>query len=93
MLEKAVEAEELTPTNRSLYGGSSLWMQAPDHVDMGQIGMGLRDKGVLIEPGAPFFAQDTRRHNFYRLGYSSIASERIPQGIAHVANAIRAYRA
>ncbi|WP_114963403.1 MocR-like pyridoxine biosynthesis transcription factor PdxR [Tritonibacter mobilis] len=93
VLEKAVEAEELTPTNRSLYGGSSLWMQAPDHVDMGQIGMGLRDKGVLIEPGAPFFAQDTRRHNFYRLGYSSIASERIPQGIAHVANAIRAYRA
>lgn len=89
VLERAVEAEGLCPANRSLYGGSSLWMQAPDHVNMGQVGLKLREKGVLIEPGAPFFARDTRRHNFYRLGYSSIASERIPQGIAHVAEAIR----
>ncbi|MFY1708109.1 PLP-dependent aminotransferase family protein [Tritonibacter scottomollicae] len=89
VLEEAISSHGLIPANRSLYGGSSLWMQAPAHVDMGRAAEDLRANSVIIEPGAPFFSTETRRHNFYRLGYSSIASERIPQGVVHVAEAIR----
>lgn len=90
VLEEAILTEGLTPANRSLYGGSSLWMQAPEAVDMTRLGLSLRDKGVIIEPGAAFFSTETRQHHFYRLGYSSIAADRIPQGIAEIAAAIRA---
>ncbi|KUP91126.1 MocR-like pyridoxine biosynthesis transcription factor PdxR [Tritonibacter horizontis] len=93
VLEQVIALHGLVPANRNLYGGSSLWMRAADHVDMGQVASGLRTKGVLIEPGAPFFAAQTRQHHFYRLGYSSIASDRIPAGVQHVAESIRAARA
>ena len=90
VLEEAILAQGLTPANRSLHGGSSLWMQAPEAVDMTRLGLSLRAKGVIIEPGAAFFSTATRQHHFYRLGYSSIAAERIPQGIAEIAAGIRA---
>ena len=42
-------------------GGSSLWMQAPEGVDTRNWRCGLRDKSVLIEPGALFFPGMPRR--------------------------------
>ena len=72
-----------------VYGGSSLWMQAPDGVDMIATAMRLRDQSVLIEPGAPFFRGTTKPKNYYRLAYSSIPDNRIDEGVAKIAQAIR----
>jgi GntR family transcriptional regulator/MocR family aminotransferase len=46
---------------------------------------------VVIEPGRSFFspADDARR--FYRLAYSSIPSEKIPEGIRRIAEEIAAF--
>ena len=47
----------------------------------------LRPEGVLIEPGRAFFAGAGPR-NYYRLAYSSIAPQRIAEGVARIARAL-----
>ncbi|MDH3263783.1 MAG: PLP-dependent aminotransferase family protein [Paracoccaceae bacterium] len=87
-MEEAIAAEGLTPASRGEFGGSSLWMRAPEGVDTETLAKALRAEGVLIEPGRIFFAGREPPRNFYRLAYSSIANARIPEGIARVARAI-----
>lgn len=72
------------------HGGSSLWMRAPGGTDAGVLTDRLREDGVLIEPGAAFFPLEDKPREFYRLAYSSISKERIPEGIARIARAIKA---
>ena len=52
------------------------------------IAEGLREAGVLIEPGQPFFPGAAPPTDFYRLAYSSIPTDRIDTGVAMVAAAI-----
>jgi GntR family transcriptional regulator/MocR family aminotransferase len=86
---QAVAEHGLTPAGGSGPGGSSLWMRAPDGVDTEALGRALRDDSVLIEPGRPFFTPPLAPGNFYRIAYSSIPAERIPEGIARIAVALR----
>lgn len=69
-------------------GGSSFWLAAPDGVDMGALSLRLREQDVLVEPGAPFFADPASGRRFFRLAYSSIAASRIPEGIRRIARMI-----
>jgi GntR family transcriptional regulator/MocR family aminotransferase len=89
-METAIADQGLTIAGRGVYGGSSLWMQAPEGVDSAQLAARLQGDSVFIEPGAPFFAGPDRPGRFYRLGYSSIPTARIPGGIARIAEAERA---
>lgn len=70
-------------------GGSSFWMRAPDGIDAGALTEQLRGEGVLIEPGAAFFPVEKKPLEYFRLAYSSIPKERIPDGIARIARAIK----
>ncbi len=74
-------------------GGSSLWMRAPAGTDTSALTEVLRDDGVLIEPGSAFFPEPDKPTEFYRLAYSSIQKERIPDGIALIARALSAQEA
>ena len=88
VMTKAIAEHGLQIAGQGAYGGSSLWMRAPDHVDTQELARRLQARGVLIEPGHSFFAGPSRPRNFYRLAYSSIAAQRIPEGIARVAEDI-----
>jgi GntR family transcriptional regulator/MocR family aminotransferase len=90
VLEQAAQVHGLRVAGRGVFGGSSIWMRAPDGVDMGDVAADLATRGVLIEPGHPNFHGDTPPRNFYRLAYSSIPSERIPAGVALIAAAVDA---
>jgi len=70
------------------FGGSSFWMSAPETVDTEDLGQRLRGEGVLIEPGRGFFDPAREARNFYRLAYSSIPPNRIPEGIARIGKAL-----
>lgn len=84
-METAVAAAGLTVVGRPAAGGSSLWLRAPGR-DMGATALALRQKGVLIEPGAAFFAaQGGTAAEFYRLAWSSIPVGRIAEGVAQIA--------
>ena len=85
----AVRRHELVIEGDIASGGSSLWMRAPTGVDTVQLARGLRDESVLIEPGRPFFGAEDAPGHFYRLAYSSITEERIGEGIARIAAALR----
>lgn len=84
MLE-ALQAHDLTIAGADRDGGSSFWMRAPDGVSATQAAQDLRSDSVMIEPGSPFFDTEDVGDQFYRIAYSSITSERIPEGIARIA--------
>ncbi|GGA97203.1 MocR-like pyridoxine biosynthesis transcription factor PdxR [Allosediminivita pacifica] len=88
VLERAIAEHGLGVAGRGAHGGSSVWMRAPEGCDTGILAERLREVSVLIEPGAPFFSAGRPPRNYYRLGYSSIPSERIPNGVARIAEAL-----
>ena len=88
VMDQALADNGLTVAGAGSFGGSSLWMRAPDHIDTVELATRLAQKRVLIEPGQSFFAAETPPRNFYRLAYSSILSERIPQGVEILAQTL-----
>ena len=73
-------------------GGSALWMEAPDGIDAGILAERLLGRGVVVEPGAPWFAAGGPSPCF-RLGYSTIPADRIAEGVGRIAAAIGELRA
>ncbi len=88
--DDAIAEFGLSVAGEGAYGGSSIWMKAPEGVDTEDLALRLRDKSVLIEPGRSFFAAPDAPQNYYRLAYSSIAANRIREGIEIIAEAIGA---
>ena len=90
IMDEAIAQHGLTMAGQGGFGGSSVWMRAPNGTDTEVLAQSLRADGVLIEAGRAFFsAADAPRH-FYRLGYSSISPMKIPDGIAKIAQKIAA---
>lgn len=73
---------------RQPQGGASVWVQAPDWVDAAELALEARRVGVLIEAGDVFFQDPPYPCNYFRLRLSSIAPERIPAGVAALAQAV-----
>ncbi|SDX48888.1 transcriptional regulator, GntR family [Ruegeria halocynthiae] len=88
-IEEAIGQHGLAVAGRGMLGGSSIWMQAPPRIKTTKLALDLRHQSVHIEPGELFFSGRNRPQNYYRLGYSSISSERIGPGIQQIAEAIR----
>ncbi|MEL6521985.1 MAG: PLP-dependent aminotransferase family protein [Pseudomonadota bacterium] len=90
-MAKAIDDHGLQLAGAGVFGGSSFWMRAPEHVDTAALALALQERGVLIEPGAPFFGGESEGlSRFYRLAYSSIAANRISDGIALIAQELDA---
>ncbi|MEM1004626.1 MAG: PLP-dependent aminotransferase family protein [Pseudomonadota bacterium] len=90
-LDQAISKYGLTVAGRGVLGGSSIWMSAPETVDTSALAQRLQGQSVHIEPGAPFFSGPNRPQNFFRLGYSSIETDRIDPGIRLISEAIRSH--
>jgi GntR family transcriptional regulator/MocR family aminotransferase len=86
VMEEAIAHHGLQISGRGDYGGSSFWMRAPDGVKTDDVARRLQQKGVLIEPGRPFFAGTHQPSNHYRLAYSSIPTARIAEGVGIIAS-------
>ena len=82
----ALKSHGIEISGRAGFGGSSFWMTAPDGVASDELSTRLRARGVLIEPGSPFFDDPEEGKRHFRLAYSSIPLERIPDGIEILAN-------
>ena len=70
---------------RTVSGASSFWLRFPDGTDTRALAAVAERHGVLIEPGEVFFAADRPPRNYARLGFASIATERIEPGLAALA--------
>lgn len=89
VMAEALAQHGLEVAGAAGFGGSCFWMRAPETVDTADLAERLKPRGVLIEPGHPFFFGPEAPRNFYRLAYSSIPSERIAKGISRISDEIR----
>ena len=85
VLQTALEKESLFEQTASHFGGTSFWIKGPDWLDSRKLAERAALQGVLIEPGDVFFAPDSPPLNYFRIAYSSIDSDKIPDGIARLA--------
>ena len=89
VMAEAIADHGLEVAGQAGVGGSSFWMRAAAGVDTEALALALRAEGVLIEPGRAFFDPSVVARNYYRLAYSSIPPQRIPEGIARIARGMR----
>lgn len=68
---------------------SSLWLTAPPGLDTNALAREALKRGVVIEPGGIFFADPARAKDTARLGFGSIAPDRIEPGIRLLAEVAR----
>jgi GntR family transcriptional regulator / MocR family aminotransferase len=88
VLQTALQDCGLKVAGQGTSGGSSIWVRTPDGTDTTALALNLREKGVLVEPGAPFFASETPPTEYLRLAYSSIPSNRIAEGVRLISAAL-----
>ncbi len=70
-------------------GGMFLWVQLPQGMDAQALLAKAVERQMAFVPGAPFYAGDAQT-NTLRLSYVTVSAEQINQGIAALADAIRA---
>ena len=70
-------------------GGTALWIRGPKQLDMNVVEKEALKRGVVIEPGAVHFMAQPCPANYFRLGVSSIATDRIEPGIKLLADTVR----
>ena len=70
------------------FGGTSYWVRAPDGIDTEILAGAALREGVVIEPGAIHFHGPKTPRNYFRLGFSTIQSEKISAGIRRLSELI-----
>ena len=71
------------------FGGSSYWLTGPDGLDAEKLAEKALENSLLIEPGAIFYDDSKAHLNTLRLGFSSIRTERIAEGIEKLSRIAR----
>lgn len=71
------------------FGGTSFWVTGPKTLDSEKLAELALEEGVIIEPGSVCYAKTPVPKNVFRLGFSSIALERIEPGIEILARLIQ----
>jgi GntR family transcriptional regulator/MocR family aminotransferase len=90
VMAAALERHRLKIAGASDFGGTSFWIEGPQGLDADRLMNELRQDGVLIETGSPFFPDMDGPCRFFRMGYSSIPAGRIEEGVARTAARIAA---
>jgi len=70
------------------FGGSCYWVRGPEGLDAAELQLKAMAQDILIEPGEIHFLEEDGPKNYFRLGYSSIPTDRIEPGIRKLAQLI-----
>ena len=89
VLQSVIDAEGLFSHSAAHFGGTSFWVSGPEWLDSRILAKRATKDGVLIEAGDVFFDDEAPLLNYFRLAYSAISSERIPEGVARLAAVMR----
>lgn len=68
--------------------GTSIWVTGPPGLKASLLAKEAAKRGVLIEPASRFFHHDEGGANAFRMGVSSIPTDRIRAGVAALADVI-----
>ena len=83
IMANALRREGITIAGSADFGGTSFWLEGPEGLDTDLLACERQKQGVLIDPGSAFFPRDDGPCRYFRMGYSSIAADRIEEGGAH----------
>ncbi len=72
-------------------GSTNYWIACPPGTDTTALAQAALAQGVVIEPGAVFSMDETASRHCFRLGFSSIRTDRIETGIQRLGEVIAAY--
>ena len=95
LLERARILDRMLPqhlaTSRFVrgVGSTSYWVTCPPGCDATELAKAASEEGVVIEPGDVFAMTEGSRRNCFRLGFSSIRTDRIEAGIEKLGLLIR----
>lgn len=90
LMQNALQQHLPDSSNPPTFGGSSYWVAGPPHLDSRVLAEHARSQSILIEPGDVYYSRTAPR-NCFKLGYSSVPSERIEPGIQRLAELIHNY--
>ncbi len=62
-------------------GGSSYWVKTPNGISAENLVNAAINQGILIESGLPFFQENPPPDQYFRIGFTSIKSDKIKPGI------------
>ena len=68
-------------SHRPTFGGSAIWVEGDKDLDSTELLQRAKKEGVLFEPGEVFFHGPDAPKHFFRIGFSSIPTDRIKPGI------------
>jgi GntR family transcriptional regulator / MocR family aminotransferase len=95
LLERAKLLDQLLPrflpscTWSRGAGSTNYWVSCPKGTDTTQLAEAARSEGVVIEPGGVFSTSEAATRHCFRLGFSSIRTDRIEAGIARLGSVLR----
>jgi GntR family transcriptional regulator / MocR family aminotransferase len=73
------------------HGGTVIWVQGSDGLDVTRLVDEAAKRGVLVEPVDHFYALSRRPLNCFRMGVSGIKEDRIRAGVAKLAAVVREF--
>lgn len=87
-LGEALQTHLPNSSEPSTFGGSAYWVKADKHLDTTLLKQSALEQGVIIESGDIYYAQAEPPKHYFRLGFSSIPTQRIEPGIKRLASII-----
>ncbi|HEV7414596.1 MAG TPA: PLP-dependent aminotransferase family protein [Tianweitania sediminis] len=91
-MTQALQREGLTIAGSTAFRGTSFWIEGPEGLDADRLMEELREQGVLIESGSPFFQGEKMPCRYFRMGFSSILREQIAEGVRRTRVGVEALR-
>lgn len=87
-LGQALKEQIPNAATPAAFAGSAYWIQGSARLDARDLKRLALEQGVIIESGDIYFYHQDCPLNFFRIGYSSIATDRIKPGINRLARVI-----
>lgn len=85
VMDEALKLHPVFSSTAPSFGGSSFWVRLSEEVSASALEKLAAEHGIIINAGDHYFAKPDGPTNFCRLGFSSIPSEKIAEGIEKLA--------
>lgn len=70
-------------------GGTTYWVRTPDDFDVSNLAAAAENHGILIEPVEHYYADRRHAENCFRMGVTSLPTEKIRPGVERLVQLIR----
>ena len=88
VMDEALKAQPAFSATAPSFGGSSFWVELPKNVKAHELESLAAQHGIVINAGDHYFSNEQGPTYYCRLGFSSIAAEKIAPGVQKLAQLV-----